>query len=107
MVAAMREHFPKEVTWYQTDGGLSLWVNLPKSWKSMAVYQLARERGVEFAVANFFWSDKHDSNGFRLSFAQLDENEIVEGIKRLGELLREIALDPSQVKGKEFGYEEL
>lgn len=107
MTTAMREHFPPEVTWYQTEGGLSVWVNLPKDWKSMAVYQLARERGVEFAVANFFWTDKHDSNGFRLSFAQLDEKEIIEGINRLGELLREIALNPLPVKGKDFNYEEL
>ncbi len=107
MLDAMRENFPPIVTWYQTEGGLSVWVNLPKDWKSMAVYQLARERGVEFAVANFFSTDKHDSNGFRLSFAQLDEKEIIEGINRLGELLRDIALNPFQVKRKDFNYEEL
>jgi 2-aminoadipate transaminase len=107
MVVTMKKHFPKEVKWNEPSGGLSLWVTLPEGWKSMGLYLLARERGVEFAVANFFWTGKHDSNGFRLSFAQLSEKEIEKGIIILGKLLKEAVKKPSMIAGKGGEYGEL
>ena len=107
MLAAMKKHFPKNVGWFRPEGGLCVWVTLPEGWKSMGLYVLARERGVEFAVANFFWSGKHDSNGFRISFAQLSENEIEKGIIILGKLLKEVVKRPSMIAGKGGEYGEL
>ncbi|MEP0813645.1 MAG: PLP-dependent aminotransferase family protein [bacterium] len=99
MLAAMERHFPDCVSWNAPDGGLSLWVKLPPRWKSLPVFVMARERGVEFAVANFFWSGKEDANGFRLSFSQVDESEIEKGIERLGSVLNDIAARPAVLNG--------
>ncbi|MCX6646015.1 MAG: PLP-dependent aminotransferase family protein [bacterium] len=94
LLEAMDEHFPKEITWTRPRGGFSLWVNLPKEVKSLALYHYCRERGVEFAVANFFWPGKQDASGFRLSWSLLEEGEIIDGAARLGKALKEVLADP-------------
>jgi 2-aminoadipate transaminase len=90
----MDDSFPKEITWTKPQGGFSLWVNLPPKLKSMALYHYCREKGVEFAVANFFWPGKSDAAGFRLSWSLLEEGEIIDGIHRLGAALKEVLADP-------------
>jgi DNA-binding transcriptional MocR family regulator len=93
LLEAMEESFPKEITWTKPHGGFSLWVNLPPKLKSMALYHYCRERGVEFAVANFFWPGKSDASGFRLSWSLLEEGEIIDGAHRLGTALHEVLAD--------------
>ncbi len=94
LLETMGEHFPKELTWTKPKGGFCLWVNLPKELKSLALYHYCRERGVEFAVANFFWPGKQDASGFRLSWSLLEEGEIIDGATRLGAALKEALADP-------------
>ncbi len=94
LLETMEEHFPKELTWTKPQGGFSLWVNLPRKLKSLALYHYCRERGAEFAVANFFWPGKQDASGFRLSWSLLEEGEIIDGATRLGMALQEVLNDP-------------
>jgi DNA-binding transcriptional MocR family regulator len=94
LLETMDEHFPKELTWTRPKGGFSLWVNLPKKIKSLALYHYCRERGAEFAVANFFWPGKQDTNGFRLSWSLLEEGEIIDGATRLGAALKKVLAKP-------------
>ncbi|HEX9744465.1 MAG TPA: PLP-dependent aminotransferase family protein [bacterium] len=93
MLEAIRDNFPSEITWTEPQGGFSLWVNLPSKLKSLALYHYCRERGAEFAVANFFWPGKADASGFRLSWSLLEEGEIMDGISRLGDALKEVLAD--------------
>jgi DNA-binding transcriptional MocR family regulator len=94
LLETMDETFPKDLTWTRPKGGFSLWVNLPKKLKSLALYHYCRERGAEFAVANFFWPGKQDAAGFRLSWSLLEEGEIIDGATRLGAALKEVLADP-------------
>ena len=94
LLEAMEESFPSEITWTKPQGGFSLWVNLPPKLKSLALYHFCRERGAEFAVANFFWPGKSDASGFRLSWSLLEEGEIIDGAHRLGAALKEVLADP-------------
>ncbi len=94
LLETMDETWPKELTWTRPEGGFNLWVNLPKKLKSLALYHYCRERGAEFAVANFFWPGKQDASGFRLSWSLLEEGEIIDGATRLGAALKEVLADP-------------
>jgi len=94
LLETMEETFPKDLTWTHPEGGFNLWVNLPKKLKSLALYHYCRERGAEFAVANFFWPGKQDASGFRLSWSLLEEGEIIDGATRLGAALNEVMEDP-------------
>jgi len=107
LLETMEEEFPKELTWTKPSGGFSLWVNLPKKIKSLALYHYCRERGAEFAVANFFWPGKQDSNGFRLSWSLLEEGEIVDGATRLGMALKEVIAKPNILNDLAKMYGEL
>jgi len=107
LLETMEEEFPKELTWTKPSGGFSLWVNLPKKIKSLALYHYCREQGAEFAVANFFWPGKQDASGFRLSWSLLEEGEIVDGATRLGRALKEVIAKPKLLKDISKKYGEL
>jgi len=107
MIEAMKENFPSDITWTEPMGGFSLWVNLPPKLKSLALYHYCRERGAEFAVANFFWPGKADASGFRLSWSLLEEGEIMDGIARLGSALSEVMADPHKLDELAEMYGEL
>jgi DNA-binding transcriptional MocR family regulator len=47
-----------------------------------------RERGVIFVPGRFFYFQHPQPNALRLSFAALDEKQIVRGIQSLAELLK-------------------
>jgi len=94
LIETMEDTFPKDLTWTKPQGGFSLWVDLPKKIKSLALYHYCRERGAEFAVANFFWPRKQDASGFRLSWSLLEEGEIIDGATRLGAALKKVLANP-------------
>ena len=108
LLEAMEESFPTDgVSWTKPRGGFSLWVNLPSRIKSLALYHYCRERGVEFAVANFFWPGKQDASGFRLSWSLLEEGEIIDGAHRLGRALHEVLKEPRKLDKLAKMYGEL
>jgi DNA-binding transcriptional MocR family regulator len=89
MVSAMKENFPESVTWPYPDGGLFLWVQLPKTVSATLVFQDAIDKGVAFVPGRSFHPDKSGDNTFRLNFASSSFENIVEGIKRLGAVLQD------------------
>jgi 2-aminoadipate transaminase len=89
MVAALEREMPPGVTWTHPHGGLFLWVRLPEG---MDTEQLLRpaieEEGVAYVVGSGFHADGGGKNTMRLNFSYPSEQDIAEGIKRLGKLVR-------------------
>jgi 2-aminoadipate transaminase len=88
MLETMTEHFPDSVTWPHPDGGLFLWVQLPQGASATKIFDDAVEAGVAFVPGQPFHPDGGGDNTFRLNFANAGEEKIVEGIKRLGSVLK-------------------
>ncbi len=88
MTSAMETHFPEGVSWTVPDGGMSLWVTLPRGIDSMELLMDARREGVNFAPGVLFHAGGGGRNEFRLSFTVEKEERIAAGIAALGELLR-------------------
>jgi 2-aminoadipate transaminase len=87
MVSAARALFPAEVTCTEPEGGMFLWVTLPRGRSALAFFQNALEEKVTFVPgAAFFCSnapgDERDRS-LRLNFSNCDEPTIEEGMKRL------------------------
>lgn len=88
MLAAMANYFPQEVTWSHPAGGLFLMVYMPQELDAEELltealaYKVAFVPGVDFHVGNT------GHNTFRLNFSHESPPVIVEGIKRLGDLLK-------------------
>ncbi|MEM7797856.1 MAG: PLP-dependent aminotransferase family protein [Chloroflexota bacterium] len=95
MLDAMAEHFPEEVTYYKPSGGMFIWVELPKDLDAYEVVQRsAKEAAVGFVPAMAFVSHPDDMEAFkpymRLTFVRYGEEVLVEGVARLGRVLKEI-----------------
>ncbi len=91
-LAAMAEHFPASVTWTHPEGGMFIWATLPDGLNAAEVLRRAiTEFRVAFVPGSAFFSDGTGKNTFRLSFSLNDKPQAEEGIRRLGQLLREVA----------------
>ncbi|MCL1979746.1 MAG: PLP-dependent aminotransferase family protein, partial [Proteobacteria bacterium] len=91
MVGAIKEFFPAGVQFTNPEGGMFLWITLPEGLSSMRLFEAAIAQKVAFVPGTPFYVDRKDSNTLRLNFSCSDEPTIVEGIKRLGASIRELA----------------
>ncbi len=88
MLEALDAHMPKGVTWTRPEGGMFIWLELPKHIKSADLLEqsLKFER-VAFVPGHAFFADGSGTNTLRLSFSRTDEVAIDEGVARLGRLI--------------------
>lgn len=87
MLDAMAEHFPASVTWTKPEGGMFIWVTLPKHIDSMQLLAAALEQHVAFVPGAPFYANTPQTNTLRLSFVTVPPERIREGIARLGKLI--------------------
>jgi len=88
MLETMDAHFPKEAKWNTPQGGLFLWVEMPKKVNMTELLEEAVSRGVAYIPgSNFFTTETH--NHMRLNYSHPSIEDIVEGIQTLGKLLKE------------------
>lgn len=90
MIAAIKQYFPAGVQYTNPEGGMFLWVTLPAGMSSMRLFEVAIKKQVAFVPGTPFYVDRKDSNTLRLNFSCSDEPTIVEGIKRLGDSIRDL-----------------
>jgi len=89
MLAALDEHFPAGVKWTRPEGGMFLWVTLPDGVDSSEVLKKAIERKVAFVPGGPFHANGGGENTIRLNFSNANPDKIQEGVKRLGQVLKE------------------
>jgi GntR family transcriptional regulator/MocR family aminotransferase len=87
----MKEEFPSNVNYTKPDGGYTIWISLPDYFGSEeAIYNTAISHGIMISPGNLFFYSPSKSVHFRISIAALNEKEIIEGIKRLGDVLKKL-----------------
>ncbi len=87
MLAAMTDHFPASVTWTRPEGGMFIWVTLPKHIDAMQLLEQAIAAKVAFVPGAPFYANNPERNTFRLSFVTVPPARIREGIAILGKLI--------------------
>jgi len=88
MLRALEAHMPAGVTWTRPEGGMFIWLELPKSLDAAALLASSlRSERVAFVPGHAFFADGSGSNTMRLSFSRTDDVMIDEGIARLGRLI--------------------
>ncbi|MGR3621915.1 aminotransferase-like domain-containing protein [Pseudophaeobacter sp.] len=91
MLAALQAHMPAGVSWTRPEGGMFIWLTLPKGLDGAALLQRAlAEQEIAFVPGQAFFADGAGHNTLRLSFSTLAEADIETGIARLGDLLQQI-----------------
>ena len=89
MLAALKKHMPKVVKWTEPEGGLFLWVKLPKKMSATSLFPKAIENKVAYVIGSAFHCDGKGHNTMRLNFSYPSEQQIDEGIKRLAKMIKE------------------
>ncbi|MBI5671158.1 MAG: PLP-dependent aminotransferase family protein [Chloroflexi bacterium] len=89
MLAALERHFPAEARWSKPDGGLFLMVSLPEHLDSTELLKEALNHQVAYVPGTDFHIEG-GNNTFRLNFSNAQPDNIEEGIRRLGVLLKTV-----------------
>ncbi|RJG15518.1 aminotransferase-like domain-containing protein [Massilia cavernae] len=87
MLDAMAEQFPKGVQWTRPEGGMFIWVTLPKHIDAMKLLDQAIAAKVAFVPGAPFYANDPETNTLRLSFVTVPPERIREGIAILGKLI--------------------
>ena len=89
MLAAMEAHFPAQVSWNHPEGGLFVWVTLPAIIDARDMFIKAIANGVAYVVGDAFYPEGGGHNTMRLNFSHASDEMIEEGIRRLGDVIRQ------------------
>jgi 2-aminoadipate transaminase len=98
MVEALEAGFPPGSRWTRPHGGFYVWATLPPGTDTRALLPSAVERGVAYVPGTAFYPDGSGADRLRLAFCYPTEDAIREGVRRLGELLREQDLAVSRTR---------
>jgi 2-aminoadipate transaminase len=88
MVDMMESEFPEGVTFTRPQGGLFAWVELPTKVNARDVLIKSLEEKVAFVPGGSFFPNGGHENTMRLNFSNMPEDRIVEGMHKLGRVLR-------------------
>ncbi|NLM44894.1 MAG: PLP-dependent aminotransferase family protein [Clostridiales bacterium] len=88
MLSTMKEEFPYHIKYTYPNGGMFTWVELPQGIDAADVLKKSLEYKVAFVPGSSFYPNGGNENHFRLNYGTMNEELIVEGIKRLGKVLR-------------------
>ena len=70
------------------DGGLHLFIELEEHIDARKLLEKCYQRGVVFLPGNIFYTDNSGNHTLRLGFSRLTESEIIQGIKIIGDTLK-------------------
>ena len=87
MLDALTEFFPSSATWTKPEGGMFIWVKLPKQIDSMKLLDEAIAQNVAFVPGAPFYANEPEHNTLRLSFVTVSPEKIREGVAKLGKLI--------------------
>jgi 2-aminoadipate transaminase len=88
MLASLEQHMPAGVEWNRPEGGMFVWVKLPKHIDTMKLLEQSIEQHVAFVPGGPFFASEAEHNTLRLSFVTVPPAKIDEGVAKLGALIR-------------------
>ena len=89
MLDALAEHLPREASWTHPQGGLFIWATLPDYIDTTDLLARALDEHVAFVPGRAAYVDGRGGSSMRLNFSGVEEEAIREGMRRLGEVVRE------------------
>lgn len=89
MLETIKKEFPAEVTCTYPEGGLFTWCTMPEHLNARDLMEVAILRNVAFVPGGSFFPNGGRENTFRMNYSNMPEEKIIEGVKRIGEVLRE------------------
>ena len=111
MLEALQRHFPAQAEWTRPEGGLFVWATLPEYIDTTDLLAKALRENVAFVPGRAAYVDGRGATSMRLNFSGSAEEELTEGVRRIGRVVREqVALyesitgeQPLPASGEEAG----
>ncbi|HEX8207005.1 MAG TPA: PLP-dependent aminotransferase family protein [Solirubrobacteraceae bacterium] len=89
MFEALEEYFPAQSEWTRPQGGLFLWATIPDELDTTDLLARALQENVAFVPGRAAFLDGRGGSSMRLNFSGVGDDDIREGIRRIGEVVRE------------------
>jgi len=89
MLDALAEHLPAEAEWTHPAGGLFVWATLPDYIDTTDLLARALQENVAFVPGRAAFLDGRGGSSLRLNFSGVAEDDIREGVRRIGKVVRE------------------
>jgi 2-aminoadipate transaminase len=87
MIEALDRYFPPQASWTEPDGGLFIWATLPPYIDTSDLLAKALREDVAFVPGQAAYVDGRGRNSMRLNFSGSSDDEIREGIRRIGRVI--------------------
>ena len=90
MLDAFEKYMPEGVTWTKPEGGLFLFVRVPGHMNidTDEMFYKAVEQNVAYVIGSAFHCDDSGHDAMRINFSYATEDQIVEGVKRLANVIK-------------------
>lgn len=88
MINSIKEYFPTDIKYTYPVGGLFTWCQLREDLDAAEILEEALKEKVAFVPGTSFFANGGKRNFFRLNYSNMNEEKIVDGIKRLGVVLK-------------------
>ena len=89
MLQMLKEHMPEGVSWTHPEGGLFLWLTMPKHLDAAKLLPRALENNVAYVSGVDFYPQADVHNDMRLNFSYSSREQIIQGVKRLAQTIKE------------------
>ena len=97
MIESIEKYFPEGVHWIVPRGGLYVWVTLPEGIETggeSELFKAALEHKALYVPGEYCYATRPEGppnrSSLRLTFAYISEDEIVEGVRRLGRAMAQV-----------------
>ena len=101
LLEALEEHLPAEAEWTRPDGGLFIWATLPSYIDTTDLLARALREHVAFVPGRAAYLDGRGGSAMRLNFSGVSEDDLREGMRRIGKVVNEQVRLYSTLTGKE------
>jgi 2-aminoadipate transaminase len=89
MLEALERHFPPQAEWTRPEGGLFVWATLPDYIDTTDLLAKALRENVAFVPGRAAYVDGRGAASMRLNFSGSGEDELREGVRRIGRVVSE------------------
>jgi 2-aminoadipate transaminase len=103
MLDALADHFPPQAEWTRPGGGLFIWATLPDFIDTTDLLARALRDNVAFVPGEAAYLDGRGRSSMRLNFSASGQEDIREGIRRIGEVVTEQVKLYGTLTGEEGG----
>jgi 2-aminoadipate transaminase len=86
---ALAEHLPAQASWTHPQGGLFIWVTLPDYIDTTDLLARALAENVAFVPGEAAFADGRGHGAMRLNFSSSVDEDIREGVRRIGRIVAE------------------